>query len=172
MVDPLTALGLASNIVQLVDVGAKILKDGRELANTGTTEQCAHIRRLVDESRSVSNAIKATSRNYGSPDDLPGPGSSDRTGHSTERVRGPDEATVKLHELAAETCDVAEELSAMLNRVTLSNGNAEQRPGKRRRVAVKQAVRGMLRHKDLETLRARLGDLHQALILRYASLQW
>lgn len=53
MLDPLTTLGLVSNIVQLVDFGLDVLDRGRELAQTGTTTERQHLRRLVEDTQAV-----------------------------------------------------------------------------------------------------------------------
>lgn len=45
--DPLTAFGLAANILQLVDFGSRLLSTGREISQTGSTLENAEIEQVV-----------------------------------------------------------------------------------------------------------------------------
>ena len=49
MIDPLTSLGLACNIVQLVEFGCNVIQKGRELASNGTTDERKHLEKLATD---------------------------------------------------------------------------------------------------------------------------
>ena len=59
MLDPLTPLGLASNVVQIVDFGVRTIAKAGELAATGTTKEDAHLEKLIQNNLSVHSDLQA-----------------------------------------------------------------------------------------------------------------
>lgn len=57
MLDPMTALGLASNIVQLVSFGGELISRGKELSKTGCTSEHAHVRTIAKDIGDLSAGL-------------------------------------------------------------------------------------------------------------------
>ncbi|KAK4556700.1 hypothetical protein LTR86_006271 [Recurvomyces mirabilis] len=167
MLDPLTSLGLASNIVQIIDFGIRTFCQARELAATGTTLDYEHMEVLLQDSNSIfwdldaaTGALKAGQADNNEP------GWEDRLAPRTES----DEVTA----LARRSKEVAEELSALLHDLKFEEDkqDADGRPTKRRRTAVKCVVKGLLKKSEVTELRSKLNDLQQQMILRLSAMQW
>ncbi|KAK3678826.1 hypothetical protein LTR78_001279 [Recurvomyces mirabilis] len=162
MLDPLTSLGLASNIVQLVDFGIRTFCQARELAATGTTQDYEHMEALLQDSNSIFwDLDAATGEKVGNND----PGWEDRLAPLTEGD--------KVTALARRSKEVAEELSVLLHKLKFEEPNEDAgRPMKRRRTAVKCVVKGLLKKSEVTELRSKLNDLQQQMILRLSAMQW
>ncbi|KAJ4286934.1 hypothetical protein N0V90_012814 [Kalmusia sp. IMI 367209] len=91
MLDPVTSLGLASNIIQLVDFDAKCIKNAREIAEHGCTEEQRRLKFITSDLILVSDQI------------------------TKQKGSGP------LTSLAVETQNVARELSQLLEKVQIDD---------------------------------------------------
>jgi hypothetical protein len=93
--DPLTAIGLVSNVLSFVDFGWKVLKDAREIyhSSTGTLDKTRYRELLARESRALSS--KCIPLNSAKPD--------------------PKEA--ELFALAAECMSIATKLVELLDKI-------------------------------------------------------
>ena len=56
--DPLSALGLASNIVQFVEFGATIFRETKEIADAGSTISTSYLADLANDFSTASAALK------------------------------------------------------------------------------------------------------------------
>lgn len=59
MLDPLTALSLASAVVQLVDFGARLLDDSSQLYYKGRTLELASLKTITDDLIEVNGLLKS-----------------------------------------------------------------------------------------------------------------
>ena len=62
MVDPLTTLGIASNIIQLIDFTSKILKKTSQLHFDGETIDNARLEALTSDLASLSKNLQVPQR--------------------------------------------------------------------------------------------------------------
>ncbi|CAI6331789.1 unnamed protein product [Periconia digitata] len=141
MLDPITSLSLASGIITLVDFGAKCIKNAREIAEYGCTEEQRHLRIITSDLISVSSDI------------------TNQIGSSA------------VHGLAQQTQDVAQELSQMLAKVQIDDQDQNQpRLGKRKRI-VKNLMYTAWRKDDINKMEKHLSDLRQQMVLRLSLTQ-
>lgn len=80
MIDPLTAIGLAANIIQLIEVGVKVVGTGHELTAYGTTRAHDDLKFLCTDTASVCEELNAQL----------GPSSSKERLRSRKRMHGFD----------------------------------------------------------------------------------
>ena len=57
MIDPLTSLGLASNIMQLVSFGIQVIDKAKELAVTGSTAEQEHLRAIAGDTSRICREL-------------------------------------------------------------------------------------------------------------------
>jgi len=128
MLDPLTSLGLASNIVQLVEFGLTVASKGRELASTGTTAEHEHLKVLTRDTRVLCYELdRQVIVSVGSG------------GTSTD-----SENEKAIKHVARKTKDAAEELDLLLQSLKLQDPEAgSERPPKRRRTAISRLAKGL-----------------------------
>lgn len=142
MLDPLTALGLATNVVQLVDFGLKACTKARDLAETGTTEDYNHLEDLIRQNLTLTEDLK--------------------------RVK-PEAHEQRIHALALSTTSTAEELQRLLSGLKLEDPNDAptngERSKKRKRTVATRLVKGWWKEKDVERLESKLKDLQHELML-------
>ena len=55
--EPLTALGLAANVAQLMDLGISVVRNTKEIANAGSTISAVHLSNLADDIESASSSL-------------------------------------------------------------------------------------------------------------------
>lgn len=55
--EPLSALGLAANVAQLLDMGISVVRHTKEIADAGSTISAAHLSNLADDIESVSSSL-------------------------------------------------------------------------------------------------------------------
>jgi hypothetical protein len=58
MLDPLSAISLASSIVQLVDFGARLLKETDELRKRGISVNVSYVRTTTDDLKALCQDMK------------------------------------------------------------------------------------------------------------------
>jgi hypothetical protein len=59
MLDPLTALNIASSIVQLIDSGASLIKHAREILKNGSLAEVTNIDKLNNDLMQVAEDLKS-----------------------------------------------------------------------------------------------------------------
>ncbi|RXK34146.1 hypothetical protein BBD39_06045 [Arsenophonus endosymbiont of Bemisia tabaci Asia II 3] len=158
MIEPLTALGLAANIVQLVEFGARVIDAGREIASQGSTQEQRHLKRLAAETSSICDQIKRQERQV--------------IGRS--RFSAQDGST--FASLATQTKSVANNLDELLARLEVNaEDETEGPPTKRQRVSSSRVARKLLRgiwdDKEIKGLKSRMLDLQRQLLLELANNQ-
>ena len=65
MLDPLIAVGLASSIAQLIDFGAKLLKEAGDIRNHDASVSIKHIKKNTIDLLSLKEALERRSRLQG-----------------------------------------------------------------------------------------------------------
>lgn len=60
MLDPFTALGLVGNIVQLIDVGLKIISNAREISNSALPVEYKHLQIIANDVTVMTRKLSAT----------------------------------------------------------------------------------------------------------------
>lgn len=177
MLDPLTSISLATNVVQLVDFGLKVATTGRQIAATGSTQEQRHlehmsknISRLCDEIESQSQEASVAGIQ--------------RTEHKESQETLTSSTTMdntdmtQVSALAYRTRNAAEELDMLLQGLKLDNPgrddtNAEMTTGsrKRKRSAFNRTIKALWKDSDVQKLRKQLGELQQELILSLNVMQ-
>jgi hypothetical protein len=172
MLDPITAVGLASNIIQLVDFGVRIINSGRELATKGTTEELLQLETIIQDNILVLDDLKGHHEGADTNQSTESPNGSDLS--KTGKDSKPESCGDPLQDLAHQARDVAKELSTLLHGLKLDNvlNQGEERPAKRRRTAAKLTVKGVFKQKEVRKLQSRLDGLQKALIFRISASQW
>jgi len=68
--DPLTALGLAANIIQFVDFASKLLSTGQELYQSGASAPNLELSLVADDVLLLCTKLKNSSAPYSRPANL------------------------------------------------------------------------------------------------------
>ena len=137
MLDPLSALSLASSIAQLVEFIRDAISDGRQIAELGSTSEHEHIGIIVKDISNLS--AKIINRPDSSDDDI------------------------ALHELGQATCEVSTELASLLEGLQIQK---PQHTGKRKRDVLSISLKAMMKKDEILKLQKRLESLQQELSLR------
>ena len=141
MLDPLSALILASSIAQLVEVIRDAISDGRQIAELGSTSEHEHIGIIVKDISTLSaKIINRPVPNTDSSDD-----------------------DIALHELGQATCEVSTELASLLEGLQIQK---PQHTGKRKRDVLSISLKAMMKKDEILKLQKRLESLQQELSLR------
>ncbi|RDW57467.1 hypothetical protein BP6252_13805 [Coleophoma cylindrospora] len=140
--DPLTALGLAANIAQVIDLGAKLISTTKEIADAGKSLSVGHLSNitsdLIDLNATLARQIKRD---------------------TTEGVESTEEQK-SLLDLAEECNKVASEFIRALEDVTQS-GDKKSRWGN-----VRSALRTVWNKDRFELVARQLGEYRGQLALR------
>lgn len=56
--EPLTALGIAGNVAQFLELGASIFKNAREIADNGSTVSIKHLATLASDMETLSAGLR------------------------------------------------------------------------------------------------------------------
>ena len=170
MLDPLTALGLVGNILQIVEFGLKTVRTGRELAATGTTEEYERLERLLRDSQSLFSELCTAERVGASATQ-----SSDQDLDARFRDSGSEQQRASeqaLRDLAGDGKVVVEKLSYLLDGLKIQERDDAPSSAKRIKLAARRAVKGAFKEKEVEKLKCELRDLQQRMLLRVSNLQW
>lgn len=138
MVDPLSALSLAGNIIQFIDFGCKLISESREICRSGVPAQYVDLQIIAESLGDLSRSLLPTSP---SEDDL-----------ATPKPQG--EA---LERIAASCRGVADEILSTLNKLRLGDGLHG------RWQSFCQALKVVWKKDRIEALRSRLDDLRSQL---------
>jgi hypothetical protein len=63
MLDPLTSLGLAASIAQLLDFGFKFVSETKEISEYGSSVDVAHLKSLTTDLVDIQSSLKERGRN-------------------------------------------------------------------------------------------------------------
>jgi hypothetical protein len=58
MLDPMNAINLASSIAQLIDFGAKLLKDASDIRSKGSSVEVKHLKKLTRDLIDLGEAVR------------------------------------------------------------------------------------------------------------------
>ena len=56
--DPISALSLAANIIQFIDFGTRLLRDSKEIADTGSSVSVKSLSTLTRDLVEINSALK------------------------------------------------------------------------------------------------------------------
>ena len=179
--DPLSVLGLSSNVLQLAELTSKLCKKGRELFKTGTTEDIEHIDFIASDLTAVCAEIESvpiSKTNTPLYEKADAPIAEEEQGleqaHAELQRETAGQDVHALGGLARRAEEAAQDLVALLKHLNVSDAadTAEPPTKKRRKVTVvKRALKITWNEKEIEHLQSRVRDLQQALILRLVALQ-
>jgi hypothetical protein len=68
MLDPMDAINLARSIAQLIDFGAKLLKDASDIRSKGSSVDVLHLKTLTHDLIGLGEAVRKRSRPQGLSD--------------------------------------------------------------------------------------------------------
>ncbi|KAL4925800.1 uncharacterized protein BDV17DRAFT_166834 [Aspergillus undulatus] len=138
--DPLSAIGLASNILQFVEFGTNLCGSFHEIASsaTGLTEENAHLNVAVEELKNATDGLIT---------DLKG-----NTKHEAELVK-----------LAGQCRDLSAELTEMLSKLKVKKED-------RLWSTVRAAWKSTLKEKKISSIERRLGTYQAQILLRLISM--
>ena len=180
MLDPLTSIGLATNIVQLVEFGLKVAATGRQIASTGTTEDHSHLKGI---SQNISLLCDDIQKQIGRLNKGPTKSHLNRGRHQEdtcehEPARSVNENTVR--HLALRTRVVADDLGMMLVGLKIDDSEQEtpnntplgsETSRKRKRSVANRIVKALWKDSDIQRLRRQLVELQQELTLNLTVMQ-
>jgi hypothetical protein len=138
IMDPFSALSIATAVIQVVDFSSKVISKSREiyLSADGTTEEVSLLQDATTNLEELLNDLGSTGIHEKS------------TG---ARRKGPDAQLIRL---ARESHMAATSLRTTLDRVKYNTD------GKERRVFV-QGLRSVMEHKNISTLTVRLDEIRK-----------
>jgi len=138
--DPLSAVSLASAIIQIVDFSAKILLNTSE------------IYKATDGKRKIDRALEATTANLGEL--LAEVGKKSSINYQESNASGQRTADGQLLKLAQDSEEVANTLRVTLNKIRF-NGNGGERS------VLKQGFRTVLEQKTIKDLADKLDSIRK-----------
>ena len=62
MLDPLTAIGVASSIVQLVDFSSKVVARSAEIRRAGASIEVAQLKRITSDLKGLTESLRERSK--------------------------------------------------------------------------------------------------------------
>lgn len=153
MVDPLTSLGVAGNIITIVDVGYKVLKDISHLyrSESGELEELVFLKHNSEALLKIGKHLQSILKPEG-----------------VGRALTPLES--ETARLAADCSDVATEFIEIIDRLSPKNAKStagsDDNDSKRAKGwdAVRRAIKGVWMRKDIDRLQTRLDTLRQSLM--------
>ncbi|KAL2832681.1 hypothetical protein BJY01DRAFT_253789 [Aspergillus pseudoustus] len=138
--DPLSAIGLASNILQFIEFGANICRGVYEIANsaTGQTTENAHVSVWVEDLKQAVHGLSVNTHGT--------------SAHERE-----------LAKLAGQCRDVSVELTDILSKLKAKKGD-------RLWSSIRISLRSSFKRRDIAALRTRLEDYRAQILLRLSLL--
>jgi hypothetical protein len=175
MLDPVTSLGLATNVIQLIDFGFTVFQEGRQIARHGATAEQKHLRQISEGITETCKLLPvdqvepfmATHHEsaIGSPTQVNGSPLTSKAGLENSKVSLPDDE-YQVTKLAITARATAETLTGLLGSLTLDDHSR-----KRKRNAIVCAVKGMWKAGDIREARTQLNELHWQLMLKLQVMQ-
>lgn len=146
VMEPLAALGLASNIVQIVDFSGRIISRSKEIYRSADGKLAAHIA-LEQAAKSLRLLSHDLIEDIPLPDDLFSKG-------DTIKRREKSAAEVRLLNLSSQTKAITDKIIERIQRENVGNAS---NPWK----SVDQAFRSIWNEKELQSLEAGLADIRE-----------
>ena len=145
MLDPLTAVGLASAIVQLVDFSSELVSETKELYHSteGNSAQNEELQSVTEDLKELCKTLSSAQRRAPSVE--------------------PSTDELALLELSGSCKVVADELIAVLEKLRVKS--AHEKWG-----SFKTALRGAMKKERIENIRARLDRIQSQLQIRLTSI--
>ena len=140
MLDPLTAISLASAIVQFVDFSGKVLSKARELNQSNDNPKFDAYEAVASDLLQLSGKLKNGL-------------------HTVGQDRSPSESDKALEALCSGCISVAEKMTAQLESLKVCDGDSKWR-------VLVQAAKSVRSKKELDELSAQLDVLRSQLQLR------
>jgi hypothetical protein len=139
--DPLSALGLASNIISLVDFGVRVLAKSRELQQSATGRFVEHqeFHVAADRLRLIQESLDRSHRTISSRHDL-------------------SRAELALQEITVECQKISVEFQDALSSFVRQNGQSSWK-------SFRQAFKALWKKDGIDSMRARLTDQREQLVL-------
>ncbi|KAK4969299.1 hypothetical protein LTR66_011696 [Elasticomyces elasticus] len=139
MLDPVTALSVASGVLQIIDFSTKVLVKGQEIYKSGSTAEYAEVEGIATQLGFLSSSVKTS------------------LSTSTAKTSSVYQIDRTLTEVAAGCCAIADELLLNLSGLKLPAGNKSVWE------ATKRGFKSVWRAKNIKSLQDRL-DKHQNLL--------
>ena len=152
MLDPLTALSLAGNIIQFVDFGTKVLAKGHELykSTAGASIDHTELETIAKDLQEINDRLRQ------------------RKDSQETQSKTATDSEVALRKLSEQCSGVAEELIGALEKLKV------QGTSNRRWKSFRQALKGLMKKEELDAITIRLQhfrdelNLHILVSMRYA----
>ncbi|RDW74622.1 uncharacterized protein DSM5745_07284 [Aspergillus mulundensis] len=134
--DPLSAIGLASNILQFIEFGTNLCGKIYEVAGsiTGLTDENAHLSETVDDLKKVTDGLSTS-------------------------LEGNNKHEVELAKLAAQCRDLSEEMMGIISKLKLKKGDRMWR-------SVRAAWKSTLKERKIASIERRLAEHRAQIVLR------
>jgi hypothetical protein len=146
MLEPLTALGAAGNIVQFVDLGYKILSNSFEIYKSGTTEGNTQLQTVTDDLVALSQRIADAASTQLTIKTV-----------FTNAISAEDTNSIQV--VAEQTSVVCKELLDVLKKVHVTGKHNKVR-------SLRQALRNVLSENKINEIGRKLENLRSELNLR------
>ena len=147
--DPVTALGVAGNVITLVELGAKIFSTSREVFQKGQVEEYFDLELVVKNIRNISQDLEAS---------LQSTESSAKSAQS--------EHEVILRRLAERIQEICQEISQVLTKIHIKGRQNKWS-------SLRAAIRTIWNEDRINALRKRLDEIRQELIVSVLlSFRW
>ncbi|MCJ1382575.1 hypothetical protein MMC17_005688 [Xylographa soralifera] len=140
--DPLTALGLAASVAQLIDFGSKIVTKSKEIAENGSSISVTHLSGITNDLVVINSNLEQ------------------QLGYRKVPGAGFTKEEQALHDLTLQCKTVAQELIDCLSRVTLDSHKKDKW------ATVRAAVKTIWSKDRIDSLANRLNDYREQLALR------
>ena len=160
--EPLAALGLVTNITQLIESAHKIISLGSEIAKSGSTSEQKHLTEVAKDFKRLSEKVATDSSNALGDSNQRSDGEPSSYSHITSYGKLQDKSLQHLGRMSSKT---AGELITLLDSLTL-----QDEPPRRRRDAVCTTLRVMWNQKDVDRLEREFSRLQRELTLRQCFL--
>ena len=135
--DPVTAFGLACNVLQVVEIGIKITGQIKEIHDRGSLLSSDEVElwavEVLKNNQDLNNEVKA-------------------------KGSKPSPADIRIQRLAEDTIKIADELKRLLNTIVFAKRQAGVKAS-----ALKQLVRTHFKKTQIEKLRTQLKGVESAL---------
>jgi hypothetical protein len=145
MLDPLTAISLASAVVQFVDFSVKLVSAGHELYEKGSLANNNEVEQITQDIAHLAEELGA---------------------HRPPSANPPSQDEIALQQLAGSCKELAEEMMTVLETLKV------QKPKSGLEI-VRKALRSMRKKGKIQNIEKRLGKIREELNLRLtAILRW
>jgi len=157
MLDPLTALGLASSVAQFVDFGFKVISESRQQyrSATGILPDNLSLETFVADLSDISERLAS--------DDSERPGGTRFITNSAIRTWDKSHEDRALRELAARSKTLADEILHILEDLKVKGPN-------RRWESIRQAFRSRMKREKIRDMEKRLEQIRSQLNLRLVAM--